>query len=138
MIMAGLWRYGDWRHVATGCTVLVRTYIIFNARSELRKVLFLALSVTFLFVYEISREPPNGFATNSQRRRVWSLARTLMLDLIKSSLRVTMSAICATVSHPSSCLSMYRLFQYICLVCLRRILTYVILPYAKRTLYKII
>ena len=21
--IAGLWRYGDWRHVATGCTALV-------------------------------------------------------------------------------------------------------------------
>jgi len=36
--------------------------INFTARSELRKVMFLALSVTFLFVYEISREPLNGFA----------------------------------------------------------------------------
>ena len=23
MTIAGLWRYGDWRHVATGCTALV-------------------------------------------------------------------------------------------------------------------
>jgi len=23
MIIAGLWRYGDWRHVATGCDALV-------------------------------------------------------------------------------------------------------------------
>ena len=30
---------------------------VFAARGELRKVVFLALSVTFLFVYEISREP---------------------------------------------------------------------------------
>jgi len=30
---------------------------------------------TFLFVYEIYREPLNGFAPNSQERRVWSLAR---------------------------------------------------------------
>jgi len=29
-----------------------------------------------LFVYEISREPLNGFAPNSHGRRVWSLART--------------------------------------------------------------
>jgi len=28
-----------------------------------------------LFVYEISREPLNGFAPNSQERRIWSLAR---------------------------------------------------------------
>jgi len=38
-------------------------------------ILFLALSVTFLFVPQISREPLNGFAPNSQGRRVWSLAR---------------------------------------------------------------
>jgi len=37
---------------------------------------FLALSVTFLFVYEISPEPLNGFVPNSHGRRVWSLART--------------------------------------------------------------
>jgi len=24
MIIAGLWRYGDWRHVAKGCNALVR------------------------------------------------------------------------------------------------------------------
>jgi len=23
MIIAGLWRHGDWRHVATGCNALV-------------------------------------------------------------------------------------------------------------------
>jgi len=46
----------------------------FTARSELHMVLFLALSVTFLFVYEISMEALNGFASNSQGR-VWSLAR---------------------------------------------------------------
>jgi len=52
-------------------------YSVYNfaARSELRKVVFLALSVTFLFVYEISQEPLNGFAPNSHGRRVWSLAR---------------------------------------------------------------
>jgi len=38
---------------------------IIAARSELRKVLFLAQSVCgFLFVYEIPREPLNGFAPN--------------------------------------------------------------------------
>ena len=26
MTIAGLWRYGDWRHVATGCTSLVHIY----------------------------------------------------------------------------------------------------------------
>ena len=44
----------------------------FTARSELRKVLFLALSVCdFFFVYEISREPLNGFAPNSRGKRVF-------------------------------------------------------------------
>jgi len=37
-------------------------------------MLFLALSVTFLFIYEISREPLNGFVPNSQGRCVWSFA----------------------------------------------------------------
>jgi len=31
--------------------------------------------LVFLFVNQISREPLNGFAPNSKRRRVWSLAR---------------------------------------------------------------
>jgi len=47
---------------------------LITARSELRKVLFLALSVTFLFMNQISPEPLNGFAQNSHGRRVWSLA----------------------------------------------------------------
>ena len=51
--------------------------IFITARSELRKVLFLAPPVCFfLFVYEIYWEPLNGFAPNSNGRRVWSLART--------------------------------------------------------------
>ena len=27
MTIAGLWRHGDWRHMATGCTALVHTDI---------------------------------------------------------------------------------------------------------------
>jgi len=46
------------------------------------KVLFLALSVTlFLFVNQISRERLNGFAPNSQGRRVWFLARSNEFDV---------------------------------------------------------
>jgi len=34
MVIAGLWRYGDWRHVATGCNAVVaivyRTLIMDN------------------------------------------------------------------------------------------------------------
>ena len=46
-----------------------------TARSELQKVLFLAPSVWFLFMYEISLEPLNGLAPNSHGRRVLSLAQ---------------------------------------------------------------
>ena len=51
---------------------------VITARSELRKIEFLALSVTFFDCvgYEISPEPLNGFAPNSQERRVLSLARS--------------------------------------------------------------
>ena len=49
--------------------------IFFTTHSKLRKVLFLALSdffVCFLVVNQISLERLNGFAPNSQGRRVWS------------------------------------------------------------------
>ena len=45
--------------------------------------MFLALSVTFLFVYEISREPLNEFVPNSQGRCVWSLAQTTLNVKVK-------------------------------------------------------
>ena len=59
------------------------------ARSELRKVLFLALSVTFLFVNQLSREPLNGFAQNSQGRRVWSHSDEFESQSQKSNVKVT-------------------------------------------------
>ena len=43
----------------------------------------MALSVTVLFVYEISREPLDGFAPNSHGRRVWSLARESLKVKVK-------------------------------------------------------
>ena len=55
----------DWLHA-----------MLFTAHSELRKVLFLALSVTFLFVYEISREPLNGFAPNSHTGKTCLVPRS--------------------------------------------------------------
>jgi len=55
----------------------------FTTRSELRKVLFLALSVTFLLLYEISWELLNKFAPNSQGRRVWSLIRNSLNVKVK-------------------------------------------------------
>jgi len=56
---------------------------VITARSELRKVLFFAPSVCFLFVYEISWEPWNGFAPNSHGRRVWPLARNSLKVKVK-------------------------------------------------------
>jgi len=62
------------------CKKVFFTFLItalFTARNELRKVLFFgAVRLRFLFAYVISRESLNGFALNSRRRRVWSLART--------------------------------------------------------------
>jgi len=37
MTIAGLWRYGDWRHVTTGCTALV-LYIYSSYDHEVRYV----------------------------------------------------------------------------------------------------
>jgi len=28
MIIAGLWKYGDWRHVATGCNYALVSFIV--------------------------------------------------------------------------------------------------------------
>ena len=50
--------------------------LFITARSELRKVLL-------LFVYEISRQLLNGFASKSQGRRVWSLAWTSLKIKVK-------------------------------------------------------
>ena len=44
---------------------------------------FGAVSLCFLFLYEISREPLNGFAPNPQGRRVWSLAQTSLKIKVK-------------------------------------------------------
>jgi len=68
VLMYKLWK------IPVQCEIILS--LIFTARSELHKVLFLSLSVTFLFVYEISPEPLNGFVPNSQGRLVWSLAWT--------------------------------------------------------------
>jgi len=56
--------------------------VFFTVCSQLRKVLFLAVSVTFLFVHEISPEPLKGFAPNSQGS-AWSLARLSLNDKVK-------------------------------------------------------
>jgi len=37
----------------------------------------------WIFVYEISREPLNGFVPNSHGRRVWSLAQTSLKVKVK-------------------------------------------------------
>jgi len=56
---------------------------LITACSNLHQVLFLALSVTLVFVYEVSREPLNRCAPNSQRKRVWSLAQTSLNVKVK-------------------------------------------------------
>jgi len=57
--------------------------LVITARSQLREVLSLALSVTFVCVYEMSRERLNGYAPNSQGRSLWSLARTSLKVKVK-------------------------------------------------------
>jgi len=66
-------------------SVFTARFCVFIARSELRKVLLLVPSVCGLFVcvYEISREPLNGLAPNSHRRRLWSFARTSLKVKVK-------------------------------------------------------
>jgi len=60
------------------CSLQVNLYngrkvvVVVTAHSKLHKVLFLVLSVTFLFVYEISREPLNRSVPNSHGRRLIS------------------------------------------------------------------
>jgi len=49
---------------------------MFTMHSELQKVLFLSLSVTFCLGITYLGEPLNGFAPDSQERHVWSLTRT--------------------------------------------------------------
>jgi len=44
---------------------------------------FVAVILCFLFVYETSREPLNGFALNSRGRRVWSLNQTNLKVMVK-------------------------------------------------------
>jgi len=61
----------------------MRLINIFTAHSELRNVLFFLRRQSVFFVYEISLEPLSGFAPNSHRRRVWSLARTSLKFKVK-------------------------------------------------------
>jgi len=42
-------------------------------------------SFIFLFVHQISREALNGFASNSQARRVWSLAQMSLNVMVTGS-----------------------------------------------------
>jgi len=44
---------------------------------------FGAVSLFLLFVYEMYREPLNGFVPNSHRRRAWSIARTSLKVKVK-------------------------------------------------------
>ena len=75
-------------NVVADCITVIIFRAVISARSQLHKVLFLALSVTFLFVYEISREPLNGFAPYSQGR----LSRTSLKVKVKGQGRQRQTA----------------------------------------------
>ena len=63
---------------------ILKISCIFTARSELCKVLFLELLLFYLCMkYLGSLEPLNGFAPNSQGRRVWSITRTSLNAKVK-------------------------------------------------------
>jgi len=55
---------------AVNCVRLVSDIAVFVLKRDVK------LAVTFLFVYEKSRELLNGFELNSHERCVWSLAPT--------------------------------------------------------------
>ena len=103
-------------------TQYLRNGTLFTARSELHKLLFLALSVTFLFAYEISREPLNGFGPNSQGRRARSLAWTSLNVKVKTQWSRSpgqkrhfsaLSAACARFMSAKTSLA----YSYICSSC---------------------
>jgi len=60
-----------------------------------------------LFVYEISREPLNGFAPNSRRRRVWYLARKSLNVKVKGQ----------RSRSPGTKNGLFGLFGGLCAVC---------------------
>jgi len=75
---------------------------VITAHSKLCKLLFLALSVTFLFVNQISWELLNGFALNYQGRRVWSLARISLNVKVKGQGHQRQKTCCAFPSPPAA------------------------------------
>jgi len=48
MTIAGLWRYGNWRHVATGCTALVAIALLFYSNSKV----FILCSLLVVLMYD--------------------------------------------------------------------------------------
>jgi len=83
------WMLNEYNNYLIKCFVLLWPISLPHAVSCVR--FCLALSVTFLFVYEISRESQNGFATNSHGRRVWSLAGTCLKFKVKGQRSRSMS-----------------------------------------------
>ena len=80
-------------------------YVINAVLSELphaSKILLLALSVTFLFVPQISREPLNGFAPNSQGTRVWSFAGMSLNAKVKGQGHQGQKRVSALPSPPAA------------------------------------
>jgi len=76
------WQWHQVNYVLTFTKLATYSASVVTARSELRKVLLFG-AVTFLFVYEISREPLNGFRPNSLEKRAWSLAWSSMNAKVK-------------------------------------------------------
>jgi len=85
--------------------------------------------VFFLFVYEISREPLNGFAPNSHGRRVWSLARRSLKVKVKVVYQDHQGqkrhAVCACVRFVFGKTSLASSFRYFSLRSVRQIIAHV-------------
>jgi len=80
MAIAGLWTYGDWRHVATGCTVLV--------------ILFIA---KLIFTVTTLKTPQNRglyapCSNQEERRREETPAHTINVQTVTDGTRGTVTS----------------------------------------------
>jgi len=77
---------GDWRRWNDRLARIAaddRNVVAANNEYDAQYMRSVQATFTFLFVYEISREPLNGFAPNSHERRVLSLTRTSLNVRVK-------------------------------------------------------
>jgi len=79
-------------HITALYPDVVCVSFLITARSKLRNVLFLAVSVTFLiaflFVNQISRKRLNRFAPNTKERRIWSLSLACVLSCLNKRILI--------------------------------------------------